>query len=232
MTTAAVFERPKSGTKYHIEKLEDGAADVFRVPSDENDPVALVAKLRNGVVNYEDGMQRFDPVVRRRLNESKIPFNNVVLPEGKIPPPEPPPRNPVLGNKDPEKKEWLEKYGKSDSPIGVLNSEVKEAILWLRNKHQMPPVVETNPPPAPSTKKDGDKTPAYVEWLLRYKPDEFAKKYGVMRIGRVKREEPTIDPNTNKLVKRKWEETGVISKRKTHLTLKNDKHLIVDGGDE
>lgn len=216
MTTAAVFERPKTGYKYHIEKLDEGA-DVYRIPSDESDPVSLVGKLRNGTVKYEEGMERFDPVVRRRLNEAKISYNNVVLPDVPVvPPPD------------------IKPSAKSDSPnlTPGLNREVSEAIAWLRNKNDMPPAVESNVPPPPNTKRLGDKTPEYAEWLLRYKPEEFAAKYGVLRIGRVKRSKPVIDPETQKIVTSRYEEVGVISRRKTHLTLANDKHAISDGGDE
>lgn len=32
------------------------------------------------------------------------------------------------------------------------------------------------PPPPPMSDAEGEKTPAYLDWLAKYKPDEYAEK--------------------------------------------------------
>jgi len=85
-------------------------------------------------------------------------------------------------------------------------------------------------PPAP--KKDprfGDKTPEFVEWLKKYKPNDYNNRYGIIGPGSVKRSEATVDSRGRPAVRR-WTENGVtLARRKNHLTELKDGNDQEDG---
>jgi hypothetical protein len=83
------------------------------------------------------------------------------------------------------------------------------------------------------TIEQGDKTPAYVEWLKKNKPKLFEKTYGVRGEGTVVRRLKGTDPVTGRPTERTFEERALISDRKTHLTEKPDAETLAnDTGDE
>lgn len=73
------------------------------------------------------------------------------------------------------------------------------------------------PEPPKKNPQFGDKTPAFVEWLNKYRPDEYVKRYGVKGKGKV----PVIVTNPETGID---EVTGYrdadMATRKTHLTEK------------
>lgn len=107
-----------------------------------------------------------------------------------------------------------------------MDSPVASAIRQLRYKLGYPPSVETNPPRAPrKTSGAGDKTPEFVEWMLRYHPAKFAETYGVERVGSVEKTRLEKNPETERMRKVRYREPGhVLARRVTHLTAKKDMH--------
>ncbi len=71
------------------------------------------------------------------------------------------------------------------------------------------------PPPPKKNPQFGDKSPAFVEWLHKYRHEEFLKRYGVIRRGKV----PVVATNPETGID---EVTGYretyFATRKTHLT--------------
>ena len=83
------------------------------------------------------------------------------------------------------------------------------------------PVQDVTIPPAPKqTIEAGDKTPAYVEWLKRYKPEEYAVRYGIRGEGTIHQVHYTKDEKTGKRIAHVTEKSALIADRKTHLTEK------------
>lgn len=78
------------------------------------------------------------------------------------------------------------------------------------------------------TIEQGDKTPAFVEWLKKNKPKQFAKTYGVQGEGTVTRRLKGTDPVTGRPTEQTYEERALISDRKTHLTEKPDQATVND----
>jgi hypothetical protein len=86
--------------------------------------------------------------------------------------------------------------------------------LWEVAGKQEDPIPESEIPPQPKwNPKWGDKTPSYVRWLERYRPEEFKALYGVIRRGVV----PVFEDGVKVGMKETW-----IAKRKTCLTDKVD----------
>ena len=90
------------------------------------------------------------------------------------------------------------------------------------------PITKAVPPRPKKNKHEGDKTPAVVEWYFKYKPNEFATRYGVLGVysGPVIVRTPLWvprpvdgvleyrgDPKEEKTVS-----NAVVALRKTHLT--------------
>lgn len=73
------------------------------------------------------------------------------------------------------------------------------------------------PEPPKKNPQFGDKSPAFVEWLHKYRPEEFVKRYGVKGKGKV----PVIvtDPETGIDKVTGYKEADMAT-RKTHLTEK------------
>jgi hypothetical protein len=70
------------------------------------------------------------------------------------------------------------------------------------------------PMPPKKHPMQGDKTPAFVDWLHTYRLDEFKKRFGVIRRGKV----PIIEAGMDGIdVVTGYRETWIAS-RKTHLT--------------
>lgn len=109
---------------------------------------------------------------------------------------------------------------------------------WLRDRDEAPPEEQTVadkpkstessdlddaafarktgcPPPPKKNPQFGDKTPAYVDWLHRYRYDAWVDRYGVIGKAKV----PVVETNPDTGIE---EVTGYreayIARRKTHLT--------------
>lgn len=78
---------------------------------------------------------------------------------------------------------------------------------------------ETAIPPRPAMDpRFGDKTPALVEWLRRYAPEEFKERFGVIGEGEYQvRERLAGKTRINTITSTK---RGLLARRKTHLTNK------------
>lgn len=75
------------------------------------------------------------------------------------------------------------------------------------------------PSPPKQNIRQGDKTPAYVDWLFKYKPNTFKQKYGIIGRGTVIRRHVTVDPVTGREKRIEIpEENVLLATRKTHLT--------------
>lgn len=103
---------------------------------------------------------------------------------------------------------------------------------------------ENIPPPPMRNKRDGDKTPAYVEWLQRYKPDEFNERYGIIGPGSVTKYKKVPHKEiAGRYHREPYQKKALLGRRKTHLTEKPDAQgeqtyapipprEDMDGGDE
>lgn len=82
------------------------------------------------------------------------------------------------------------------------------------------PAQEGIPPPPPLDRMLGDKTPAYVQWLRTYHPEEFRRRYGVMQGGQeveFTTKEKQVGPN-GRLVETSVRKRGLVAARKTCIT--------------
>lgn len=84
------------------------------------------------------------------------------------------------------------------------------------------------PKPPRQNIRQGDKTPAYVEWLQKHKPNTFKQKYGIVGMGTVRNEVRTTDPITGRERVSYVEERALLSRRKTHLTSKAESTAEID----
>jgi len=85
------------------------------------------------------------------------------------------------------------------------------------------------PPPPLKNKRDGDKTAAFVDWMKKYKPDEFNTKYGVTGQGYVTKTRRIPDPEIpGRYTAEAYKVPALLSRRKTHLTEKPD--VVEDEG--
>lgn len=75
------------------------------------------------------------------------------------------------------------------------------------------------PQPPKKTIESGDKTPAYVDWLRKFKPKTYAQKYGIVGEGQVTRYLPSQDARGRPTLTPKTED-AILSRRKTHRTEK------------
>lgn len=77
------------------------------------------------------------------------------------------------------------------------------------------------PPPPKKNPQFGDKSPAYVDWLQKHRPDVFAIRFGVKGRGKV----PVIQTNPTTGIDEVtgYRETDMAT-RKTHLTEKVETH--------
>jgi hypothetical protein len=102
------------------------------------------------------------------------------------------------------------------------------------------PVDEKPKAPIPKAPKMdiqlGDKTPAYVDWMFKYKPNEAKVRYGIKGPGTVTKHVRTeTDPKTGKKRKIFEQVEATIALRKIHTTEKveaNDNSGDEEGGDE
>lgn len=104
-----------------------------------------------------------------------------------------------------------------------LTVDQRKAVNLLRSKEGFPiGELERPVPPAPRLDSGaGDKTPAFVTWLLRYHPAKFVETYGVQRVGAIEVRVPgEMDPVTRmrKPTTRKMEPGHVIARRATIYT--------------
>lgn len=82
------------------------------------------------------------------------------------------------------------------------------------------------------TIEQGDKTPAYVDWLKENHPKQFEKTYGVHGEATVVKTLKTTDPVTGRPVEKRFEARALLSDRKTHLTEKPDAATLANGQEE
>mgnify|MGYP003128011140 CR=1 FL=1 len=109
---------------------------------------------------------------------------------------------------------------------GVEKEAQEEAIAYKKDWQDDVAFGEKIGQPVPKKNpKFGDKTPAYVEWLKKYRPEKWAEKYGYKGEGQV----PVFELN---------KETGVeefngykdatFTRRKTHMTEKPETNVELD----
>lgn len=107
-------------------------------------------------------------------------------------------------------------------------------VRWL-NENEMPPeaiILEGSesaaakenartdiPKCPPRSRVHGDKTPEVVEWYRKYKPAEYAARYGIIGPGRVRRERKVLDDDGRPKTEF-YEVDATIARRKIHLTEK------------
>lgn len=202
--------------KYTINRDTD-PIQVLR--AQENETPALIATVSNGNISIVAGCERFESVIKRRLKESGVPYGDTV--SG---------MSPVAADVEVEPKiAAAHRTGDERTGLeGIEDLDVRAAVAWLRKKQDMPVIVETPAPKPPKIEGTGDKTPAYVEHLLRYDPATFAKKYGVLGMGNKVSKETYIDPESKSFKKREVKERGVVTQRKTHITLANDRSVKLE----
>lgn len=83
------------------------------------------------------------------------------------------------------------------------------------------PVRAGIPPPPPRNKRDGDKTPAYVDWMRQYYPEEFKLRYGVIGDGEVTKYRKIPDPEVvGRFTQQAYRQPALLARRKIHLTEK------------
>jgi hypothetical protein len=86
----------------------------------------------------------------------------------------------------------------------------------------------TDIPPMPKKSRvHGDKTPEVVEWYRKYKPNEYAARYGIIGPGTVMKERKVLD-NDGKPHTELYEVDATIAQRKTHLTEKSEANTSGD----
>lgn len=210
--------KPKVGVRYTI----DDRGVIIR--HDERDPRAQpekIAALSEGVVRFSHpDFVRFSTQVKTLLKSRQItatieeyverpPVERVATMTAGFPVNHPAPVE-------------------VDDPNGIdgmrtLSVEQRKAINYLRSREGFPiGELERPAPPKPAFDSgSGDKTPAYVRWLLRYHPAKFAETYGLIGMGSVEVTVPGVmDPETNMLkpATRKWESGHVLARRATVLT--------------
>jgi hypothetical protein len=117
-----------------------------------------------------------------------------------------------------------------------LTVEQRKAVNHLRAKEGFD-IVEVERPAPPAPRQDagaGDKTPAYVTWLLRYHPEKFVEVYGVLGMGSIEKVDKSKDPQTGEVRRRRYREPGhVMARRATIYTQKiNSSEDLDNGGDE
>src|SRR5512136_2701332 len=110
---------------------------------------------------------------------------------------------------------------------GSMLSPVKSIILA---GDKTDPVKDIPPPPK-KTMRDGDKTPAYVEWLKKYKPNEYKARYGIIGEGKVMKEKIVTDEE-GKPKKVAVAVDALLAERKIHLTEKPEANQNSDYADE
>jgi len=80
---------------------------------------------------------------------------------------------------------------------------------------------EDEPPCPKTTIEAGDKTPAVVEWFKKYRPKEYAVRYGIRGPGEVQVFAGfDTNPKTGEKTARYETKQAIIADRKTHLTEK------------
>jgi len=119
---------------------------------------------------------------------------------------------------------------------GIMTFLAENEMLirsWQRADLEPDKPLGKNIPPRPKkTKHEGDKTPAVVEWYQKYKPNEFATRYGVLGryTGPATLKIPVWEPRPvdglkeyrgEQLVARDLVDV-IVATRKTHLTYTPD----------
>ena len=116
-------------------------------------------------------------------------------------------------------------HAKVSAYLGANGIEFEGVYVKSQEGLRADPVGGTQsiPPPPLKNKRDGDKTQAYVEWMQKYKPEEFAAKYGVTGQGYVTKTRKIPDPEIpGRFSREAYKAPALLSRRKTHLTEKPD----------
>lgn len=105
------------------------------------------------------------------------------------------------------------------SVVRFLN-ENEVAIESVIIEGDTPDEAKSDIPPCPKpTMRDGDKTPAVVDWYKRYKPAEYKARYGIIGPGTVTKTRVELDEKGQK-VKVPYTVDATIAHRKVHTTEK------------
>jgi len=191
------------------ELLPSGAVE--RIDPDNGDRL-LMAKLdENNVLDFVTTHPKQREIVRRVLKDAGRTFTE---------------RTAAQIAKGPAPETVTVAQARADWRAG-LNPEQVKAMIRLRREQGFPDVVvETTTEKFRNVSKQGDKDPAYVLWLLRYKPAKFAKLYGIIGQAFVIKYDVKKDPESLATKKVARKEFCVMTRRKTHLT---EKPSVVGG---
>lgn len=94
-----------------------------------------------------------------------------------------------------------------------------------------PDPVKDIPPCPKKTMRDGDKTPAVVEWYKKYKPNEYKARYGIIGPGTVPKEKFVTDEE-GKPKKVVVQVEAILADRKIHTTEKPEARQNSEYADE
>lgn len=104
--------------------------------------------------------------------------------------------------------------------IRWLNAEEIKIESILMEGDRPDPVPNGGIPPRPKmTDREGDKTPAVVEWYRKYKPAEYRARYGIKGDGMVTKRRIEFNEKGEKVAV-PYQVEATLAQRKTHLTEK------------
>lgn len=200
-----VPEQQTSGIEYKM----FGSGEVFRIDHDDGGKKTLMAKHDGENLIFESAnTRRFLPRVAAYLKSSKISYKEIYTKaegtetEAAQPPPIAPPNTPA--------------------PIAPAEVVTENFDPNFQVEGQQPPA-EIIPPPPLMNKRDGDKTKAYVEWMKRYKPEEYEERYGIIGQGTVTKFNRVPHPEIpGRYHREPYQKPALLARRKIHLTEKPD----------
>jgi len=211
MTTTDA-ETPTGGIRYDVRKDGEQIA-IYRIPPEGT--VDLVATMNGTTIVYaNETMARYAPALKRALNKQLIPYTASVV--GSLQQTEPVETKEQTMTTVPQPPPQVTTQV---DPLAGLPVEVRKCIRHLRDKEGFPVEIETEIEEQPDRGPEGDKTPEFVMWLLRFDPRKFHETYQIIGFGKVKESSKYIDPRDNMVKEKHEERSGVLTMRKTHLTL-------------
>lgn len=175
-------------------KIDDG-----RILRNSGNGFKHVATQTDDGVEYVDGMKKFAPGIQNFIRSLKV--------EEPLPVIEPPP--PAEFQTVEQAQEFLRNKGL----LPVAPQVSKEIKLPWEKDPDIPPAPEFDP-------MQGDKTPAYVDWMFRWHPRAYEVKYGIEGPGNVTKHEYRVNPETGRKELVPVTEPCTLSRRKTHKTEK------------
>ena len=186
------------------------SGEIRRIQGSED---LLIANIVDGQVVYtSDEFKKYDPVVRRRINEARREEKREAKAAALNPPPANPQSETVIAGPT------VVTQVPSMTMIS-LTVEQRKAVNYLRRQEGFPDEVESPAPDAPRKGAYGDKNPEFVTHLLRYDPEEFVRRYGVIEMGQIEDKRYVLDTATSRRKIEKFMQKGVIARRKTQYTL-------------